>query len=102
MVMKKALLMCCVVLLCAITAQAQTNAQMSRISPHGALVNEYCVVCHDEGTKTAGLSLEDIDTANPSKDTERWEKVILKMKAGMMPPPEMPKPEAAAIQSFIT
>jgi hypothetical protein len=99
--MKKALLMCCVVLLCAVTAHAQSNP-VSRVSPHSALVNEYCVVCHDEGTKTAGLSLEDVDPANPGKDVDRWEKVILKMKAGMMPPPEMPRPDSAAVKSFIT
>ena len=51
-----------------------------------AVLDQYCVTCHNERLKTAGLVL---DQADPSKRAERpkvWEKVVRKLRAGAMPP----------------
>ncbi|MBV8902689.1 MAG: DUF1587 domain-containing protein, partial [Acidobacteriia bacterium] len=69
---------------------AQTN-------PPRALLDRYCVTCHNQKLKTAGLML---DTANPARAAERpelWEKVIRKLRSGMMPPLGMPRPEPAVL-----
>ena len=65
-----------------------------------ALLNQYCVTCHNEKLKTAGLLLDNADPANVSLDAETWEKVVRKVKAGMMPPSGMPRPDRAALDAF--
>ena len=73
-----------------------------------ALVNQYCVVCHNEKMKAAGqasamaLTLDATDTANVEQDAAKWEKVVWKVRAGMMPPAGMPRPNAATFESMIT
>ena len=62
---------------------------------HATVVEQYCVACHNELNRTANLSLENIDLTLVSQDAELWEKVIRKLRAGMMPPPGMPRPSLA-------
>ena len=66
-------------------------------SPERALVNKYCVTCHNQKAKTAGLTLDTLDLADPSAGAEVWEKVIRKVRGGLMPPVGMPRPEKAAL-----
>ncbi len=59
-----------------------------------AVLTQYCVVCHNDKTRTAGLSLErDLNTVGD--DAEVWEKVVRKLRAGVMPPPGMRRPPLA-------
>ena len=60
----------------------------------GRLVATYCVDCHNDTDVTGNLSLESLDPATASHDAETWEKVIRKLRAGMMPPPDSDRPEA--------
>jgi len=59
------------------------------------LLQEYCIVCHDNQTKTANFSLESADINKVADHPEIWEQVIRKLRAGMMPPPGMPRPPLA-------
>ena len=52
----------------------------------GTVVKDYCAACHNERTKTGGLVLTNLDPANVPADAEVWEKVIRKVRTGMMPP----------------
>ena len=52
-----------------------------------ALLDEYCVTCHNDRLKTANFSLEKLDLAAAGDHPEVWEKVIRKLRAGVMPPP---------------
>jgi Protein of unknown function (DUF1592)/Protein of unknown function (DUF1588)/Protein of unknown function (DUF1585)/Protein of unknown function (DUF1587)/Protein of unknown function (DUF1595)/Planctomycete cytochrome C len=61
-----------------------------------ALLDLYCVTCHDNQTKTANFSLENANLAAAGDHPEIWEKVIRKLRAGMMPPAGMPRPPQAA------
>ena len=61
----------------------------------GALLERYCVACHNDSLRTAGLTLEALDAGNPGVQAEVWEKVVLKLRAGMMPPPGRPRPDRA-------
>src|SRR5216117_2111241 len=65
-----------------------------------ALLDQYCVTCHNEKAKTAGLTLDKMDPSRVSADTEAWEKVVRKLRAGMMPPQGMPRPNAAAYEAL--
>src|SRR5262245_16441178 len=67
-----------------------------------SLVTQYCVTCHNQRLKTAGLQLDAADVNDVSADAEIWEKVIRKLRSGAMPPPGRPRPEPAAITSFVS
>jgi hypothetical protein len=64
------------------------------------LVGQYCVTCHNQRLKTAGLVLDTLDLAKIPADAETWEKVVQKLRTGAMPPPELPRPDAATSQKF--
>jgi hypothetical protein len=59
---------------------------------HQALVGRFCLDCHNDLDRSGGLSLEDADLLHPGQDSERWEKVIRKLRVGMMPPVDAPSP----------
>ncbi len=59
------------------------------------LFAEYCVACHNDRLKTAGLSLEKADPARVADRADLWEKVAQKLQSGMMPPAGRPRPDAA-------
>jgi cytochrome c5 len=64
----------------------------SRASSHRGMLDRYCVTCHNQRLVTAGLKLDEADVANPVEGAEIWEKVVRKLRTGMMPPPNMPQP----------
>ena len=65
-----------------------------------ALVNQYCVFCHNQKLKTAGVALDGLDPAKVGADAEVWEKVLRKVSAGQMPPVGMPHPKPEATAAF--
>ena len=78
-----------------------TLAQNSTSSPPpGALIDQYCVTCHNERIKTASLMLDKMDPAHIAQDREAWEKVVRKLRAGMMPPQGMPRPNDATYEAL--
>jgi len=72
------------------SAQVPASAQSSG-GPSRAALDKYCVTCHNERVKTAGLMLDRVDVANPGASAEVWEKVMRKVHTGTMPPPNMPQ-----------
>jgi mono/diheme cytochrome c family protein len=67
-----------------------------------ALVDKYCVSCHSDRTKTAGLSLERGSITGIESHPDVWEKVIRKVRAGMMPPPGMPAPDPESRRTLVS
>jgi mono/diheme cytochrome c family protein len=82
--------------------QGVTSGASAAPSPQRALVDKYCVTCHNDRLRTAGLSLAQVDTERPIASAEVWEKVIGKLRTGAMPPPGMPRPDEAAIDGLVT
>src|SRR6058998_3081026 len=79
-------------------ADAETQAA------HRALLDRYCVTCHNDRLKTANLSLEKLDLAAVGNHPEVWEKVARKLRAGVMPPPDIRRPtlpEYEALRDWI-
>src|SRR5690349_17665655 len=64
-----------------------------------AVLDKYCVTCHNQRLKTAGLSLDAIDPAQPGDRADVWEKVVRKLRTGAMPPPGRPRPDKALADS---
>ena len=79
--------------LISVPATAQTPANQ-------ALLQKYCLACHNNKLKTAGLSVEGLDPASVAGKSEILEKILRKVKAGQMPPANMPRPDAAGIAAF--
>jgi hypothetical protein len=69
-------------------------------SPPAALLDQYCVTCHNEKLRTGGLSLQNANLADVPKGAETWEKVIRKLRVGAMPPQGMPRPNAMALDGM--
>ena len=80
---------------------ARQTAPTASSSPQ-AVVNQYCVTCHNQRLRTAGLALDSLDATNPSANAEVWERVIGKLRAQSMPPPGRPRPDAATYRSAAT
>ena len=59
-----------------------------------ALLDRYCVTCHNERLQTAGLTLDTMDVEAVAARPEVWEKVVRKLRAGLMPPAGRPRPAA--------
>jgi len=65
-----------------------------------ALLDKYCVTCHSDRLKTANLSLQGLDVTKIADHAEVWEKVIRKLRAGVMPPPDLPRPPLAEYEGL--
>src|SRR5687767_2946601 len=65
-----------------------------------ALVKQYCLSCHNARALAGGLSLEGLDPATAASHSDVWEKVIVKLRGGMMPPVGMPRPDEATLRRF--
>ena len=76
--------------------------QSPAVSPERAVLNQYCVTCHNEKLKTAGLTLDKLDVAKVGEAAPVWEKVVQKLRAGSMPPAGMARPDKSAYDSLAT
>jgi hypothetical protein len=68
--------------------------------PNRALVNRYCVGCHNQRLKTAKLELDRLELTHPEKDALTWERAIRKLRGGMMPPPGAPRPSVIEVNAL--
>ena len=65
-----------------------------------AVLNQYCVTCHNQKAKTAGLTLDTMDVTHVDEHPDVWEKVVRKVRAGMMPPSGAPRPDRATLDGL--
>ena len=74
-------------------------------SSQKALLDRYCATCHSQTQKERGavpIALDKVDLSNIPVHAELWEKVIRKLRAGLMPPPSSPRPGRSASQDLIS
>ena len=71
-------------------------------SSHRALLDRYCVTCHNERLRTAGLTLDTVDLANVAAEAEVWELVVRKLRVDAMPPGGRPRPDRGASAALVT
>jgi len=82
-------------------SKAATAAQPASADAQAALVKQYCVTCHNARANTGNLSLESVSLTDIPGGAQTWEKVIRKVRAGMMPPAGMPRPPQAALDGLV-
>ena len=108
----RSLLVAALLLAAAAAAAAQTPARVTRVASHAAttelpavptraLFDQYCVTCHNDRLRRGDLSLADVDPAHPATHAATLEKVILKLRAGLMPPARRPRPDEATLAAFV-
>src|SRR5262245_13708311 len=89
--------------LLAMSSSGPSRAQA--VSASRTLLDRYCLTCHTQKSKERGIvpiALDGIDVSNISADPEVWEKVIRKMRAGLMPPPGSPRPDPEAADKMVS
>src|SRR5512142_1627577 len=64
-----------------------------------AVINQYCVTCHNTRLKTAGLVLDPSELPRAGSNPELWEKVDRKLRSYAMPPAGAPRPDEATYQA---
>lgn len=72
----------------------------SSAQTYRTVVNRYCISCHNDKLKTAGLTLAGLDLDNVPSGAAVWEKVIRKLRTRQMPPAGVPRPEPSVYDSF--
>ena len=85
---------------CWLPWRGRADSASRRRNPNQALVNRYCVTCHNQRLKTAKLALDTLDLTHPEKDALAWERAIRKLRGGMMPPPGAARPAVADVQAL--
>ena len=83
-------------------APTQMPAATPAASPQKALINQYCVTCHNDRLKTGGLTLAGFDPDAASQHAEVAEKVIRKLRGGLMPPAGARRPDAHVSAEFVS
>ncbi|MCY4027092.1 MAG: DUF1592 domain-containing protein [Acidobacteria bacterium] len=83
-------------------SEAQQTAPPAPLAatPQRALLDRYCVTCHNERRRTGGLALDALDVTRVGAAPELWERVVLKLRGGMMPPAGRPRPAPAEYDGF--
>src|SRR5262245_24079594 len=86
------------VLLVLIAAPAVTRTSaVPQADQHRAMLNTYCVTCHNTRTKTGSLALD----GTAWDDAQVWEKALRKLRGHQMPPPGSPQPAQKDVDSFV-
>src|SRR5206468_8104808 len=77
------------------------TVQDSGSTSASSVVTTYCVTCHNDRRKTGGLTLETFDPAHPEKTADIAEKIIRKLRVGLMPPPGAKRPDDSTLAAFV-
>jgi mono/diheme cytochrome c family protein len=88
--------------LCLAGPQESGEALPTSAAQPGAVIQQYCVACHSDSLKTAGLSLATVSSENPGKDPEVWEKVVRRLRARGMPPAGLPRPDERTYDAVVS
>jgi len=92
-------------------AAAAPASASADVSPQRAFPNQYCVTCHNERAKggkgviaeaSRKLTLDNLDVTKVAQHADTWERVVRKLRAGMMPPLGARRPDKATYNGFIT
>src|SRR5262249_54520907 len=81
------------------SAQAPAATETARATPSTDLLAQYCVTCHNNRLKTAGLQIDTLDAGHMAGAAAQWEKIVTKLRTGEMPPRGRPRPDSAAARA---
>ncbi len=86
----------------AVLCLAVPSAAAPAASSARALLDQYCVRCHNDRLQTAGVALDAVDVAQVVHDTSLWERAVRKLRARAMPPAGSPRPDEAAYDDLVS
>src|SRR5262244_3848107 len=106
--MKQFISVSALLVLIAFPAVKQTSAvsAVAQADQHRAMLNTYCVTCHNTRLKTGGLALDGgvldrLKLQSAANDAQVWEKALRKLRGHQMPPPGSPQPPQKDVDSFV-
>lgn len=82
-------------------APAPAASSTVAVSPEQEILNRYCITCHNQRLKTGGLTLDTLNLANVAEGAPTWEKVVRKLRGGVMPPAGARRPDEATHDKFV-
>jgi len=97
--MRRAPIVAAVAAVSIVLALSNLETAAPQKDPARGVLDQYCVTCHNEKLRTAGLALDKLDVMHPNSNAEVWERVIEKLRAGSMPPPGRPRPDTATYRA---
>ncbi len=80
---------------------AQSRPEVQPASAYRAVLDRYCVTCHNARLRTANLMLDTVDIGEIGAGAEIWEKVVRKLRSRAMPPMGRPRPDQTTYQGFV-
>jgi len=84
---------------CIASAQQQSAPQSKSVQQ--AVIDQYCVVCHNNSSKTAGLALDTISADDVAENADTWERVLRQLHVRYMPPLGLPRPDEATYDAVV-
>ena len=86
----------------ALVALSAENSSAAQGSTEQALINRYCVTCHNDKAKTAGLSLASLEIEKAGEHAEVWERVVQRLATRTMPPAAARRPDEAEYSALVS
>ena len=86
----------------ALALQLPKRQDSSQVAEERVFLNQYCVTCHNQKLKTAGLTLDTVDLSDVYRNGKILEKLVRKLESGTMPPAAARRPDKAAASEFLT
>src|SRR5689334_17208953 len=85
-----------------LTGQSQKAAANASSATPRALLDQYCVGCHNAKTRAGGLALDLIDPSHAGDHAEQFEKVVTRLRSGLMPPLGAKRPDPATLDALVS
>ena len=82
------------------TRTAVTAAGAPAAGQEQGVMDRYCLTCHNARVRSGGLSLDAMPVADAAREPQTWEKVVRKLRTGMMPPASAPRPDRATLDDL--
>jgi Protein of unknown function (DUF1592)/Protein of unknown function (DUF1588)/Protein of unknown function (DUF1587)/Protein of unknown function (DUF1585)/Protein of unknown function (DUF1595) len=86
--------------LCVCASRGQDTEQFRTPASQQAFVTQTCAGCHNDKVKRGNFSWTGVDLAHPDQSAQSVEKAIRMLRAGMMPPPGIPRPKPDIMRAF--
>src|SRR5262249_51807306 len=71
-------------------------------TPSRAMIDRYCLGCHNASLRSGGLALEPAAAKTPTENPQVWEKVVRKLRARYMPPAGLPRPDERTYEAVVS
>jgi mono/diheme cytochrome c family protein len=82
--------------------QSPATIAAAPVSAERALLNQYCVGCHNDRTKSGGLAFDVVDVARVGDNPEVWERALRRLRARAMPPPGSRRPDEGGYERLVS